>query len=64
MTGNQLPIRSFSAIPNQAMSKPSTAVTRTWPVPASAVTASVFPFDQRCAREARTNGSQCVGMAA
>ena len=54
----------YRIIPSQATISPSMAVTRTCPLPASAVIASVFVRLHFWARAVRTNGSQCVGMAA
>src|SRR3954454_7675167 len=55
---------SLSAEPNNVIAKPSAAVTRTCPVPASAVTAIVLDAFQPWTRAVRTNGNQWVGIAA
>src|SRR6478672_265241 len=64
MRGNQIPIRSLKAIPSHATSSPSRAVNPACPLAAKVVITSVLPRLHRCARAVRTNGSQCVGIAA
>ena len=55
---------SLIAAPNNVIARPRAAVTSTWPVPASAVTAIVLEAFHLWTRAVRTNGNQWVGIAA
>jgi len=61
---NISPACSSSWNPNHAIAKPSRLVRATCPSPANTVTANVLNRLHRRALATRTNGSQCVGIAA
>src|SRR5205814_3374016 len=57
-------MRSLRAMPSQATMSPSRAVKQACPLAASVVMTSVLARLHRWASAVRTNGSECVGMAA